>query len=134
MARGYDQRLTTAQPSTWTITPWRIMKALLFLSFWLTLGTYFSMHFPGRRLEDPKYDLLVVEKTDPSELAFFRKKTVPEFIDPAQVQLDKLVKLRKASEKGTVVPESSVRQMKEIGSNLLEIMNGAKLRQIPQGT
>jgi hypothetical protein len=95
------------------------------------IGTYYFKVFRWRHLEDPKYDLLVVKKTDNSELAFFRKKTVPEFIDPARLQLESLIKLRKATEKGTVRPDDYDQTMKEIGNRLLEIMNGAKLRQIP---
>ena len=96
------------------------------------IGTYYFKVFRWRHLEDPKYDLLVVKKTDNSELAFFRKKTVPEYVDPARMQLESLIKLRKATEKGTVRPEGFDQSMKEIGTKLLDIMNGAKLRQIPE--
>lgn len=96
------------------------------------IGTYYFKVFRWRHLENPKYDLLVVKKDDPAELAFFRKKSVPEYIDPVNQQLDKLKTLRKATKGGTVVPEEFDQDMTEIGNRLIEIMEGAKLRQIPK--
>ncbi len=96
------------------------------------IGTYYFKVFRWRHLEDPKYDLLIVDKTDPAELAFFRKKTVPDFVDPAKQQLTKLKDLRKATKGGTVVPDDFDQDMTEIGNRLIEVMEGAKLRQIPK--
>jgi hypothetical protein len=96
------------------------------------LGAYYFKVFQWRHLEDPTYDLLVVKKDDSAELAFFRKKTNPDVIDPARQQMDKLIDLRKASKKGTVVPEDFDQDMKEIGKRLVDIMNAGKLRQIPR--
>lgn len=95
------------------------------------IGTYYFKVFRWRHLENPKYDLLIVKKDDPAELAFFRKKTVPDFVDPARQQMDKLKKLRKATNGGTVVPDNFDQDMTELGNRLLDIMDGAKLRQIP---
>lgn len=96
------------------------------------LGMYYFKVFQWRHLEDPKYDLLFVEKTDAAELAFFRKKTVPDFVDPARQQMAALIELRKKTNKGTVEPPEFDQSMAEIGNRLKEIMNGAKLRQIPK--
>ena len=96
------------------------------------IGTYYFKVFQWRHLEDPYFDLLFVEKDNSAELAFFRKKTVPDFVDPAIMQMDRLVKLRKSTKKGTVVPENYEQDCKEVANKLREIMNGAKLRQIPK--
>lgn len=113
-------------------TPLSIMLCLLLL-FFGGLGTYYFRTFTRcYRGADPHYDLLIVTKNDPAELAFFRKKTTPDIIDPARQQLDILVKLRKSSDKCTVVPEDNDQTCKEIGNRLIEIMDTAKLRQIPK--
>ena len=110
-------------------TPLSILLCLLFFG---GLGTYYFRMFTFRPLEDPHYDLLIVTRDDPSELAFFRKKTTPDIIDPALVQLKALVAMRKESQEGAVYPEHYVQRSKEIGNRLVEIMDVAKLRQIPK--
>lgn len=105
---------------------------LVVVLFFGGLGTYYFKVFRWRHLEDPKYDLLIVEKTDSAEIAFFRVKTVPTHLDPAAQQLTKLKDLRKKTKKGTVKPDNFDQSMKEIGTRLIEIMNDAKLRQIPK--
>lgn len=96
------------------------------------LGAYYFKVFQWRHLEDPHYDLLIVKKDDPAQLADFRRSTVPKYVDPAIQQLNKVTKLRKASKRGTVVPEEYNQSCKEILESLRSIMNDAKLRQIPK--
>lgn len=96
------------------------------------IGMFYFKVFQWRDLEDPFNDLTIVKKDDNSELAFFRKKTVPDFVDPCNQQLTRLVKLRKSTDAGTKEPEEFDQTMKEIGNRLKEIMNGARLRQIPK--
>jgi DNA-binding ferritin-like protein (Dps family) len=57
---------------------------------------------------------------------------VPDYVDPAIQQQTRLKDLRKSTKRGTVRPENFEQDMKEIGNRLMEIMNGAKLRQIPK--
>lgn len=105
---------------------------LVVVLFFGGLGTYYFKVFRWRHLESPTHDLLLVEKNDNAELAFFRKRTVPDIIDPTMQQLAKLKDLRKASKGGTVTPDNFDQSMKEIGTRLIELMNVAKLRQIPK--
>jgi hypothetical protein len=95
------------------------------------IGMYYFKIFRWRQLEQPLYDLLIVKNHDNAELAFFRKKTNPDFVDPALQQLEALTQLRKDTKRGTVVPEEYEQSMKEIGNRLIAIMSAAKLRQIP---
>lgn len=105
---------------------------LFVVLFFGGIGTYYFKVFRWRDLEDPHRDLLIVKKDDNAELAFFRKKTVPDIIDPAIQVQKRLVSLRKESKKGTVVPENNAQECKEIGNRLIDIMEVAKLRQIPK--
>ncbi len=95
------------------------------------LGAYYFKVFQWRHLEDPYYDLLLVKKDDPAQLADFRRATVPKYVDPALQQLTRVIKLRKETKRGTVVPEEYNQLIKEILESLRSIMNDAKLRQIP---
>lgn len=114
-------------------TPLSITVGLVLLLFFGRLGNYYYHRFTWcHPLEDPHYDLLIVKKDDNSELAFFRKKTTPDVIDPARMQLDALVKIRKESQKGISYPEHCDQRLKEMGEQLVEIMDVAKLRQIPR--
>lgn len=105
---------------------------LIVVIFFGGIGTYYFKVFRWRDLEDPHRDLLIVKKDDSAELAFFRKKTVPDVVDPAMQTQARLTKLRKDSKKGTVVPDDNAQECKEIGNRLIEIMEVAKLRQIPK--
>jgi hypothetical protein len=95
------------------------------------IGMYYFKVFQWRDLEDPHYDLTIVKKEGP-ELAFFRTRTVPDVVDPAKQQMDKLIKLRKETDGGTIKPDGFDQSMKEIGNRLIEIMKQGKLRQIPK--
>lgn len=124
LSRTHRRRSTLGQSFTTCL--------LVVVLFFGGIGTYYFKVFRWRHLEDPHYDLLIVKKDDNAELAFFRKKTTPDVIDPARQQLGILVKLRKESKKGTVVPEDNDQKCKEIGNKLIDVMDVAKLRQIPK--
>lgn len=127
--------LTEPRPSNWSVVSllrFSFKLSLLPLLFFGLLGTYYFRCTTWNIREDPHYDLLVVDRNEPAELAFFRKRTVADHMEPAMMQLEALVKLRKSSKKCTVIPVNYQAQCEEIADALREIMNSAKLRQIPR--
>lgn len=79
-------------------------------------------------------DLTVVKISDRESAALypFRKKTVSDVIDPTKQELARIKDFRKATKKGTVVPEEWEQDSTEVLNRLLEIMGQAKLRRIPK--
>lgn len=120
------RRYTTPRvKSTLRYGHWMLLgNALIFAA---TMSRMSSCH----RGDRPIYDLLVVKKTDPAELAFFRKKTNPDFVEPAQSQMKVVRQLLKARENQRTLSLREVQRLGQIQNRLLDIMDGAKLRQIP---
>lgn len=104
---------------------------LMVVLFFGGIGAYYFKVFQWRDLEDPLANLTIVKKDDPAEIAFFKKKTVPDMIDPALMQYRRLLKIRKETKKGTVTPPDFDQDCTEIANRLRDVMNTAKLRQIP---
>lgn len=92
---------------------------------------YYKYVFQCHVLEEPTYELLVVRKDDPAEIAFFRKKTTPEYIDPALEALLEIARLQQSLTKGDINSKDCSARCRQIRSRLSDIMDAAKLRQIP---
>ena len=105
---------------------------LMVIVFFGGIGTYYFKVFQWRHLEEPLKDLQLVKNNDPVGLTDFRKFTIPKIVDPALIQLTKLVDLRKSTNAASAVPEGFDQTCKEISNSLRQIMNTAKLRLIPK--
>lgn len=133
-AQGWEEKLNWRSQGSFDLAPVKrlIGCATLILSFLLVLGWYDSHFFRIRVVEDPLEDQRIVETTDPYEIAFFRRKTVPEVVDPALHELALLKNLRKETLQGTVKPPDYARRRQAILEKLIDIMDVAKLRVIPK--
>ncbi len=126
---GEHYRTPNCRP-TLRLSRWLILGLVLIMAAygWREYSSYSHCH----RLSDPRYDLLVVDNSDPAELAFFRKKTNPEFVEPAFEVQRELVGLQASLEGGRALTPRECERLARAGDRLIEIMEGATLRQIPK--
>lgn len=118
-------------------THWRPKVTLLRLLLIppLLLGALFWYHrnYYWHVMPDPTANLEVVRST--SVLHPFRKRTITDIIEPCQVELSNLkllVRQTKGSSQYHSVPPDWDRRTAEILDRLLELMEQAKLRRIPE--
>jgi lysyl-tRNA synthetase class I len=96
------------------------------------IGFYYFNYFQWRHFENPYEGLTYVKETTPPQKNAFRKKTISSICDPIRQQIDRVVKLRKSTKKGTVNPPELEQELTEVRNRLKEIMTEARLRRIPK--
>jgi len=96
------------------------------------IGFYYFRYLQWRHFETPTEGLTYVKGGTAPQLNDFRKMTVSKIIDATSGQLGRLKEIRKATKKGTVKYTDFEQDCIEVRNRLLEIMNEARLRRIPE--
>jgi hypothetical protein len=123
----YESEPTRRRPAVTVIgILWVLVPCLLF-------GWSYCSQSTWRPVDRRPYEGLTYFKDGSApQLNAFRKKTVSSVCDPTLDCVDRLVELRKRTDKGTVAPSGMEEELQAIRDRLREIMTEARHRRIPK--
>jgi hypothetical protein len=128
-----SQRISVVRRSQFVRDSFCLGKILfLFLGLpVISLVWYYHTYFQWTHREDPYSGLTYVKECTEPQANAFRKKTVASICVPTLQCIDRVVKLRRQTQKGTFRPPGMEEELQAVRNRLKEIMTEARLRRIP---
>jgi hypothetical protein len=124
----------TSAPSSDTVSfrTLALSLAVLLIGPVVCFQFYAATIWHGRRMENPLYDLRIVDTSDPTVLSAFCQKAADDLIPPALQELDRLARVRKSTRRGTFRSEEYGIYRADDGRTLKALMHDAKTVSIPK--